>query len=367
MDTLQSIELAGADGQRRWNALIAGQHGHLLQSWGWGQFKEATGWQVKRLLVMRGDQDVAGAQVLFKTLPGVPVTIAYIPKGPVVNWRDAALTAHLFDAVHRAAQKQRAVFLTIEPDALDDDEIHAGLQRLGFQPTTRTNQPRSTILIDLSPDEPAMLAAMRKKTRKLVRQGEESGLQMAEGGFEDLDDLYQIMAHTARRKKHDIHGKSFFEEEWRALQATGVIHMLLARHNEQVVAAKMIALFGERSLHLWGGVSEAGRELSASYFLQWKALQWAKSQGYRYSDLWGIPDEVGALLKAGADIPKDRTDDLWGVYIFKRGFGGAVEYYVGAYDYVYQPWLYRLGMKLLVGERSVAQIAGRLESLFGAG
>ncbi len=367
MDKLQSIEITGADGQPRWNALVAGQHGHLLQSWGWGQFKEALGWQVKRVLVTQADQDVAGAQVLFKALPGAPLTIGYIPKGPVVNWRDEALVARLFAAVHEIAQKQQAVFLTIEPDALDDAEIHAGLERLGFQSTLRTNQPRSTILIDLSRDEAALLAAMRKKTRKMVRQGEENGLQMTEGGLDDLDDLYEIMSHTARRKKHDIHGKNFFEQEWRALQSTGVIHMLLARRDGQVVAAKMIALFGERALHLWGGVSEAGRELSASYFLQWKALQWAKSHGCRYSDLWGIPDEVGALIKEGAEIPKDRTDDLWGVYIFKRGFGGEVEYYVGAYDYVYRPWLYRLGMKLLVGERSVAQIAGWLEGMFGAG
>ncbi|MBN2002387.1 MAG: peptidoglycan bridge formation glycyltransferase FemA/FemB family protein [Anaerolineae bacterium] len=367
MDKIQGVELSDAGGQRRWNALVAGQQGHLLQAWEWGEFKASLGWQVKRILITQADQDVAGAQVLFKKLPVVPLTIAYIPKGPVVNWRDRAATAQLFAAVHQVAQKQRAIFLTIEPDALDDAEIHASLEHLGFLATLRTNQPRSTIVVDLSPDEAALLAAMRKKTRKLVRQGEENGLQMVEGGFDDLDDLYQIMAHTARRKGHSLHGITFFEQEWRALQATGVIHMLLARHNGQVVAAKMVALFGERALHLWGGVSDAGRELSASYFLQWKALQWAKSHGCHQSDLWGIPDEVGALLKAGADIPKDRTDDLWGVYIFKRGFGGAIEYYVGAYDYVYRPWLYRLGMNLLVGERSVAQISGWLEGMFGAG
>ena len=49
-------------------------------------------------------------------------------------------------------------------------------------------------------------------------------------------------------------------------------------------------------------------------------------------DLWGIPD-------VGED---PETAPLGGVQRFKEGFGGEIVRYVGAYDYLYHPRLYRL-------------------------
>jgi lipid II:glycine glycyltransferase (peptidoglycan interpeptide bridge formation enzyme) len=37
-----------------------------------------------------------------------------------------------------------------------------------------------------------------------------------------------------------------------------------------------------------------------------------------------------------------RHDGLWGVYRFKRGFGGLVKRAAQALDRVYMPWLYRV-------------------------
>jgi hypothetical protein len=59
--------------------------------------------------------------------------------------------------------------------------------------------------------------------------------------------------------------------------------------------------------------------------------------------MWGIPNEIGVTTSGEDNIPKpDRTDGMWGVYQFKRGFGTNTVCYVGAYDYVYKPFLYGL-------------------------
>jgi lipid II:glycine glycyltransferase (peptidoglycan interpeptide bridge formation enzyme) len=76
-----------------------------------------------------------------------------------------------------------------------------------------------------------------------------------------------------------------------------------------------------------------------SYLTQWAAICWAKNQGCTHYDLWGIPDADPATLEAEF---KNRHDGLWGVYRFKRGFGGQVGQSIGAYDYVYHPLLYQL-------------------------
>ena len=76
-----------------------------------------------------------------------------------------------------------------------------------------------------------------------------------------------------------------------------------------------------------------------TYLLQWEALQWAKNKGCKVYDLWGVPDYPENELE---DNFLERFDGLWGVYRFKRGFGGQLKRTIGAWDRVYQPLLYKL-------------------------
>ena len=68
------------------------------------------------MAVLDGDRVVGGASVLFRRLPLDWVTLAYIPKGPVVNWDDASLVVKLFEGLDRLCQTRRAFALKIEPD-----------------------------------------------------------------------------------------------------------------------------------------------------------------------------------------------------------------------------------------------------------
>ena len=67
----------------------------------------------------------------------------------------------------------------------------------------------------------------------------------------------------------------------------------------------------------------------------------AKARGCSSYDLYGVPDHSLEVLEAHF---RERRDGLWGVYRFKRGFGGQLVRGVGAYDYVYNKplhWVYR--------------------------
>jgi peptidoglycan pentaglycine glycine transferase (the first glycine) len=347
----------------QWSAFVArAPSGHLMQSYEWGDFKAALGWRVQRIGVECDGRIVAGAQVLLRPLPWLPLSIAYVPKGPMVDPEDDRAVAELSSAVHQAARKQRAIFLRIEPNLPDDGRVHDVLQRCGFRPSVHTNQPRSTIVIDLAGGEDVVLANMpRKKTRKLIRRAIREGVKIVEGGSEDICDFYRILRSTAEMKGFPAHDKVFYEQAWRTFQGTGAIKLLLAKYQEKTVAGKMIFVFGDRSMHFWGGTSHEGRDVYASYLIQWEAIKWAIARGCKYCDLWGIPDEIAEMLKKGQDVPKDRLGGLWGVYSFKRGFGGEVECYAGAYDYVYRPLLYRLGIIVLARNVSIDAMSGWLE------
>src|SRR5438105_3150221 len=78
--------------QRAWDAFVNEHpHGHLLQSWGWGELKADANWNPLRLALWdeQAGKMVAAAQVLQKTMAHIPARLghlAYIPKGPVLDW-----------------------------------------------------------------------------------------------------------------------------------------------------------------------------------------------------------------------------------------------------------------------------------------
>ena len=91
-----TLHLVPATQQEEWDQFInMHPQGHLLQSWGWGELKAGFGWSPLRL-ALRDEQEhiVAAAQVLRRTAPHVPLRLghlAYIPKGPVIDWSQPAL------------------------------------------------------------------------------------------------------------------------------------------------------------------------------------------------------------------------------------------------------------------------------------
>jgi len=337
------VSFAHETNQKRWNDfVVASPTGHLMQAYEWGAFKAATGWKVQRVGLEQDGRIVAGAQILFRALPFIPFTLAYIPKGPVVDLSDLSLLDQLWLAIHKASRSQNTIFLKIEPNFPNDDRLIDYLRQSGFHASQHTNHPHSTVIIDLTPHEDTLLANMRHKTRQLVRRGGRNGLEIMEGTADDLPEFYQILHTTADIKEIAVHDFSFYQQVWQTYQPVDGVKLFLAKHQGQTLSAKMAFVFGDRCMHFWGGTSKQGRDLYSSYLIQWEAMKWAKRRGCRYTDLWGIPDEVGEMLKRGEEIPKDEQSGLWGVYAFKRGFGGQVESYIGTYDYVYQPLLYRL-------------------------
>ena len=85
-----------------------------------------------------------------------------------------------------------------------------------------------------------------------------------------------------------------------------------------------------------------------TYLVQWEAMRWARAQGCSEYDLWGVPDEDLETLEADFTT---RQDGLWGVYRFKRGFGGTLKRATATWDRIYNPLLYA-GYQWMINRRS---------------
>lgn len=326
-----------------WDArAAAGPDGHLLQSWAWGELKARFGWYVQRLAV-----GPVCAQVFYRRLPLGLGTIAYVPKGPVADYEDELAFRAFLDVLDSQVQQQHAFCLKIEPNRTDDPILAARLGALGFRPSPQPIQPRRTLQVDLDAEPEVLLGRMKQKTRYNIRLAERKGVTVRTGDETDLPQFYHLMELTARRDGFGIHRQAYYEMVHRLFIPTGQGCLLLAEYEGELLAGLVVLAFGSTACYMYGASADERRNLMPTYLLQWEAMLWAKKQGCRIYDLWGVPDEEEKVLEAGF---AERDDGLWGVYRFKRGFGGRLVRSVGAWDRVYAPlryWLYTLVVQWL--------------------
>jgi lipid II:glycine glycyltransferase (peptidoglycan interpeptide bridge formation enzyme) len=324
-----------------WDRFVTEQgRGHILQTSPWGMLKSQFGWSDGRLGLTDGNNLVAGAQFLLRRLPGGLGRVAYVPKGPVVDWADVAQTRQLVSVLDEAAQSRGAVILTVEPDLQDSPGHRDRLSALGFRPSSfGAVQPRRTLIVDITADEDNVLLAMKSKTRYNIRLAGRKGVTVREGDPGDVSTFNALLAATAERADFGIHPPGYYEAAYRLFVRRGWARLLLAEVEGDTVAGVMVFALPPRSWYLYGASISAHREKMPTYLLQWEAMRWSKGIGCRSYDLWGIPDEEVVVLE---DQFTKRSDGLWGVYRFKRGFGGELVRSVGAWDRVYAPLRYRL-------------------------
>ncbi len=317
------------------------QAGHLLQHPLWGKFKEEFGWRSVRLALSEGEAFVAGAQVLFRPLP-LGFTMAYIPRGPMLQRRDPVLLQALTSALDALCRQRRAIFLKVEPNWEDEDISHSLLAAVGFTPSPRTIQPRSTILVDLDADEGEMLARMKSKWRYNIRLARRKGVMVRPANARDLPIFLDLMRQTAARDRFAIHTPDYYRRAWEHLAPAGLATLLMAWYRDIPLAAIFVTAWAGTGIYMYGASSNRERHRMPNHLLQWEGMLWAKRQGCKVYDLWGIPDEVGAHPEEWGGRTPERTDGMWGVFRFKQGFGGRIVRWVGAWDRVYNRPLYHM-------------------------
>jgi peptidoglycan pentaglycine glycine transferase (the first glycine) len=314
--------------REEWNsALLALPSPHVLQSWDWGEVKRRHHWTPARLLWSTAERPVAAAQVLRRPLPHTPWGAMYVPKGPILDYTNDGLVTRVLADLEEVARRQRAIFCKVDPD------VHpSGAQRAlsvrGWRYSDEQIQFRNTALLDLTPTEQELLAAMKGKTRYNVRLAGRKGVTVRRGTVHDIPLFYAMYAETGKRDRFLVRPLDYYRDAWRVFLDAGLAHMLLAEAEGDIVAGLILFRFGQRAWFMYGASTDRHRNHMPNYALQWEAIRWARSAGCTVYDLWGAPDHL------------DEQDPMWGVWRFKEGLGAAFAPHIGAYDYPASRWLY---------------------------
>ncbi len=350
------FELARVLDRDQWDSFVSSHpNGHFLQSWGWGELKAGTGWHPLRLALWDALQErfVAAAQVLRRSPSRIPPrlgNLAYIPKGPVLDWSQEGQSVRqaFFEQLLPLLCKEGAVAVQVElPLAIDGGdggsesqerearETAKWLEAMRFH-AVRCVQPSRTILLDLTPGEDDLLASMKEKWRYNVRLAARRGVSVRLARtLEDVQAWYRILHVTGQRDGFGIHTLDYYERAWQLFAPGNQAQLLLAEYNGCLLAGIFAGCIARQAIYLYGASSNEQRQLMPNYLLQWEAMRWAKNQGARSYDFWGIPDS------------DDPTEAMAGVYRFKSGWGGRTVRFAGNYEYVCRPLTMRLARRII--------------------
>jgi peptidoglycan pentaglycine glycine transferase (the first glycine) len=366
-----------------WNELIAPLPlAHLLQTWQWSQVKAKYGWQA--LPFYWSDRSSPGspepraaAMILKRSLPvrgfARKMCVLYIPKGPLMDWGDAALRRGVIGDLQEFAKSQGAIFIKIDPDvelgtgipgeagAVENkggQEVQSELQAYGWRFSQDQIQFRNTVLIDLSFSEDELLARMKQKTRYNIRLAQKKGVTVRVGTLDDLPLLYRMYAETSVRDGFLIREEGYYQTVWRSfmgqpLSSNGTqpfSEPLIAEVDGMPVGAVSLFYFAGKAVYLFGMSRDGHREKMPNHLLQWEAIRRAKALGCSSYNLWGAPNEF------------KESDPLWGVFRFKEGLGGVVLRTIGAWDFTSSPLLYRLYTDILPRVMDIMRARGRVRT-----
>jgi peptidoglycan pentaglycine glycine transferase (the first glycine) len=300
------------DDPTSWNTFVASvPWAHFQQSWEWGDLAPDLGGRAVRLAAVRDDVMVGAVQLFVNRLSRTGSTILYVPRGPALRALDYEILGRLLEGAREVGRAEGAIGIRLEPNIpAASGAWKSALSSLGFRASYPPSQPRSSWVLDITPDADSILAQMKQKTRYNIRLAGKKGVEVTEAGPEDLAEFYALFQETARRDGFFIHSQDVYERMYRLFWDASTFAMLFARHQGNLIAAVTLVHFGSTCWYLQGASSNEHRNLMAPYLLQWKGIEWAKAQACSEYDFRAVPD----LLQ--------EDQDMYGVYRFKEGFGG---------------------------------------------
>lgn len=310
--------------------------GHVLQLWEWGEIKERTGWKPWRLLLEADGQGVGAATILERKLPGIRTPIFYCPRGPVVNVDNEQELQAVFQAIRELAKKRKAILLKIDPDiASSNNSLRYFLQTAGFRYLDTGKdfegvQPKYVFRLDISPDEETLLANMQQKTRYNIKLAAKKGVMIRKGNRPDLPEFYRVLKETTERDNFLVRSYLYFQDLYDTLVPAGYAELFIAEYQGMIIAGTIAFIAGKKAWYIYGASSNAHRRVMPNYLLQWEMIRWAKARGCTLYDFRGVSGNF------------NEDNPLYGLYKFKKGFNGDLTEFIGEWDYVYRPFLYRL-------------------------
>lgn len=305
--------------------------GYPLQATAWGNFREEMGIRTVRLVGFEETQMQSAMQIFFHPLPNLPWTVGNYSKGE-------RPTEVMLKALYELGQNEKAIFIKLEPNVSSPPltqeelgEIKTFLLSHGCELGRAFFTPY-TFILDLTKSEEEIMAGMKPKTRYNIGVAQKHGVQIvednSEAGFEEYLKLLEL---TTKRQHFFAHTQKYQRKMWEHMRGAGLARLMKGVYQGETVVAWVLFHHHDTLYYPYGASSRKYREVMASNLMMWEVVRLGKSLGAKQLDMWGC---------LGPN--PDKNHDWYGFHHFKEGFGGMLTQYVGSFDLVVNPNLYKL-------------------------
>lgn len=274
-----------------------------------------------------------------------------------------------------------------------------GYNHFGFNLMQDTLQPRWMHVIDTKDktlDE--IMEKMESKTRQILRKNEKCGITVHEIEKDELKTFKNIMQHTSDRREFVDRPLKYYENMWKYLHDSGILKIMIAeidfdiykkntetelseikkdleertnkkeknllKMNEKkfnqrkkqdeesinrlekqlekiekykkeygqktTLGGILFLIYGNEVLSLYGGSEAKLMQFQSAYTVHFAGIKYAIENHYDKYNFYGITGDFR------------EENPLYGLYLFKKSFGGVVVELIGEYDLIINKPLYNL-------------------------
>lgn len=276
-----------------------------------------------------------------------------------------------------------------------DNIKECGFVHKGYTNNFETNQPRFTFRIDLTQDKDTLFNNFSKSNKQRIKKAEQYHIETFIGKEKDIEDFYNLLYFTESRKDFVTHDKDYYvnlyktfykdkatihlgkinidkniadlnnkidsiDKELDTLSGDDLSKNQVARKNkiglekekfnlrikefckikekygnEIILSACYIIEFGDKCWTLYAGNHNILSEANTTYKVYSDLFMHYHDKGIKIADQFGT---TGDLRK---------ENPLYGIYEFKKKFGGDFIEFIGEFDLITNKLMYFIFTKLV--------------------
>ncbi|MDD4642586.1 MAG: peptidoglycan bridge formation glycyltransferase FemA/FemB family protein [Erysipelotrichaceae bacterium] len=383
------------------------QYDHYQKSTNFGELKNIEGFKYCLVGVKKDHQLVATALLLYKHVVYLNKGFCYVPYGYNIDYHDEKLLSFFNDSLRKFIQKEyRAFFLRIDPNVsilqhdkdgkvttdgydhryISDHLIKDGFMHLGYNYGYSGNWlSRYTYVLDLKPDLDVILKGI-KNYNNHNKKNELRDIRVTKGTRSDLVHLYQAQLVLAKKEKFIPKSLSYFTafyDNFEDMVTLYIAHANLEKayqnllDEKQELESQIVSLTNvQRKKQAQVQIDALDKELNEmvtnGYHLMKDTILGAKliiQCGSKVFNVFMYTHKILPNFRVALALHKqaiidsklknalsydfegvsgslDPKDPYYGIYDFKKSFGGDFIEYPGEFDMIFDDKRYRSFRKI---------------------
>lgn len=359
---------------------------HYMKTSAWGRFKQKSEHCDYELLGFYDNDELKATAMALKGKK-LGHSCLYVPKGPCMDCQDEQAVNEVFTLLKKHADEENVQFLRVDPnvirmhkdiegnplnDGFDNEHVTQQLKTLGYvhkgygYAYDGSWSNRFTLIVDLDRDMKDVIAGFSRNRRTSINRHAVTHVTTRLGTRDDLPSLMEFERQLSEQDGFKPHSRQFFEDildcfgDHARLYVTeidlkaminGIENELsskkyakdpearAAKQKQLEQAGELMGQYGAKPAIASGLFVYAGDMSFDLYAYNHKAFNFTNPVDSMH--LFAMQDMKEHGVKrydmCGFSGVTDKSDPYYGLYAYKRSFGGTFTEYIGQFDYVRDP------------------------------